>query len=154
MKPIQLDALDRLIVARLGEDARTSMRQIARELGVSEGAVRARVKRLHDAGAVRTTVITNVALQDRLPAFLWIDLVAKRDAGDVIAALTAVPEITFVASMLGRGDILAITLARDSGELVRFIHKEVRNIPGIRDLRWTLGYRIAKHLYGTCAIVA
>ena len=154
MKPIQLDDLDRRIIARLGDDARTSMRQISRELDVSEGAVRARVRRLHDAGAVRMAVITNAALHDRFPAFLWIDLTARDLAKEVAGQLAAIQEITFVSTMLGRADILAITLAGDSGELSRFVHEKVRNIAGIRDIRWTLGYRMKKHLYGKCAIVA
>ncbi|QZP08412.1 Lrp/AsnC family transcriptional regulator [Caenibius sp. WL] len=153
MKPIHLDDLDRRIIARLGEDARTSMRQIARELDVSEGAVRTRVKRLHDAGAVRMAVITNAALHDRFPAFLWIDLASREATQDVVAALKAIPEITFVSTMLGRADVLAITLAGDSGDLARFIHEKVRNIPGIGEIRWTLGYGMRKHLYGKCAIV-
>ena len=72
---------------------------------------------------------------------------------DVVAALKAIPEITFVSTMLGRADVLAITLAGDSGDLARFIHEKVRNIPGIGEIRWTLGYGMRKHLYGKCAIV-
>jgi Lrp/AsnC family transcriptional regulator for asnA, asnC and gidA len=153
MKAIQLDELDRGIIARLGQDARTSMRQIARELDVSEGAVRARVKRLHDAGAVRLAVITNAALNDRFPAFLWIDLAQQSAAREVVDALKAIPAITFVSTMLGRSDILAITLARDAEDLAQFVNREVEGIEGIGGVSWTLGYRIAKHLYGRCAIV-
>jgi Lrp/AsnC family transcriptional regulator for asnA, asnC and gidA len=42
----KLDEVDRQIVARLSRDARISNRQIASELGVTEGTVRARVKRM------------------------------------------------------------------------------------------------------------
>ena len=153
MKPIQLDELDRGIVARLGQDARTSMRQIARDLDVSEGAVRARVKRLHDAGAVRLAVITNAALNDRLPAFLWIDVSSQPLARRVVDDLRSIEEITFVSTMMGRSDILAITLARSAEDLARFINQKIDGIPGVESVSWTLGYKIVKHLYGKCAIV-
>ena len=52
-----------------------------------------------------------------------------------------------------RSDILAITLARDAEDLARFVNREVEGIEGIGGVTWTLGYRIAKHLYGRCAIV-
>lgn len=153
MKPIQLDELDRGIVARLGQDARTSMRQIARDLDVSEGAVRARVKRLHDAGAVRLAVITNAALSDRLPAFLWIDVSSQSLARRVVDDLRLIEEITFVSTMMGRSDILAITLARSAEDLTRFIHQKIDRIAGVENVSWTLGHKIVKHLYGKCAIV-
>ena len=39
----QLDKVDRQIVEHLGQDARTSNRQIADEIGVTEGTVRSRI---------------------------------------------------------------------------------------------------------------
>lgn len=153
MKSIHLDELDRKIIDRLGQDARTSSRQISRELGVSEGAVRARVKRLHDAGAVRLAVITNAALNDRSPAFIWIDLSSQSYAKSVVDSLRKIEEITFVSIMFGRSDILAIVLSKNSEDISEFIHEKIDRINGIKNIEYTIGYSIIKHLYGKCAIV-
>ncbi len=46
MAKAQLDELDRQLVDLLARDARVSNRRIAAELGVTEGTVRGRIKRL------------------------------------------------------------------------------------------------------------
>ena len=43
-----LDEADQAIVERLSRDARVSNREIAEQLGVTEGTVRARVKRMEE----------------------------------------------------------------------------------------------------------
>ena len=60
MSKRRLDAVDRQIVERLSHDARTSNRQIAAELGVTEGTVRARIKRMEDEKLIRITAVTNI----------------------------------------------------------------------------------------------
>lgn len=55
------DHLDREIATKLALDARLSFRSIAAELGVSEGAVRSRVKRLQAAGLLKWTPIVDIA---------------------------------------------------------------------------------------------
>ncbi|HBQ39888.1 MAG TPA: Lrp/AsnC family transcriptional regulator, partial [Halieaceae bacterium] len=56
----RLDDIDRQIVVRLSEDARISNRQIATDLGVTEGTVRARVKRMEEERQIRITAVTNI----------------------------------------------------------------------------------------------
>ena len=46
MSAVQLDDLDRQLIEILGRDARVSNRKIAGDLGVTEGTVRGRIKRL------------------------------------------------------------------------------------------------------------
>ena len=48
-----LDKTDRLIVEVLEKDARTSLRKIAEEVGVSLGTVSNRVKRMEESGVIR-----------------------------------------------------------------------------------------------------
>jgi len=54
------DLLDREIATMLGDDARLSFRKIAADLGVTEGTVRARVKRLQGAGLLKLTPIVDM----------------------------------------------------------------------------------------------
>lgn len=58
----QLDDLDRRILELLAEDARVSNRQLAEQLGVTEGTVRGRLKRLEADQLIRFSAITNVSL--------------------------------------------------------------------------------------------
>ncbi|MBS0477038.1 MAG: Lrp/AsnC family transcriptional regulator [Proteobacteria bacterium] len=55
------DPLDRDIATMLAEDARLSFRKIAADLGVTEGTVRGRVKRLQAAGLLKLAPIVDIA---------------------------------------------------------------------------------------------
>ncbi|AXU21241.1 Lrp/AsnC family transcriptional regulator (plasmid) [Novosphingobium sp. THN1] len=57
----QTDDLDRQIAEALAEDARLSFRKIAVDLGVTEGTVRGRVKRLQSAGLLKLVPIVDIA---------------------------------------------------------------------------------------------
>ncbi|MFM2372947.1 MAG: hypothetical protein RIS85_2669, partial [Pseudomonadota bacterium] len=54
------DDLDRNIALMLSEDARLSFRKIAADLGVTEGTVRGRVKRLQQAGLLKFVPIIDI----------------------------------------------------------------------------------------------
>lgn len=57
----QTDELDRQIAETLADDARLSFRKIAADLGVTEGTVRGRVKRLQTAGLLKLVPIIDIA---------------------------------------------------------------------------------------------
>lgn len=54
------DQLDRDIAVILAQDARESFRKIAADLGVTEGTVRGRVKRLQSAGLLKLVPIIDI----------------------------------------------------------------------------------------------
>ena len=59
-----LDQLDRQLIDILAQDARVSNRKIAADLGVTEGTVRGRIKRLQQDGLIAFTAITSLRLED------------------------------------------------------------------------------------------
>ena len=130
-----LDETDKQLIAALHQDARQSHQAIATALGVSEGTVRARLKRLEADGVVRVTTIHNIhALDESAFAYLWItcDRTRLRDVGRAVAAE---PLVGFVASILGRADLLAIAYQPSPAELVRFVDEVVKPLPGVIDVR-------------------
>ena len=130
-----LDEIDRRLIAALHRDARQSHQSIASELGVSEGTIRARWKRLEADGVVRVTTMQNIdAIGDSAFAYLWItcDRARHRDVG---LALSEEPLIGFVASILGRADLLAIVYQSGPAELVEFVDDVVKQLPGVIDVR-------------------
>lgn len=148
MKRPDLDALDRRIIERLARDARSSNRAIARELAVTEGTIRTRIRRLLDEKIIRITAVSNVnRLREPVVALLWIDVESGADVRRVAAALAAQAQIGYVATMLGRCDIMAVTLVEDGRQLVRYIHADIDGIPGVRQVRYTLVQEFVKHDY-------
>jgi Lrp/AsnC family transcriptional regulator for asnA, asnC and gidA len=130
-----LDETDRLLIAELQRDARQSNQSIATALGVSEGTVRSRTKRLEDDEVVRIATIRNIeALGELAAAYLWItcDRSRLRELG---GRLSKDPGIGFVASTLGRADLLAIVFQESPSGLVRFVDEVVKPLPGVIDVR-------------------
>lgn len=154
MKAIELNDLDHRILERLSVDARVSNREIARELGVTEGTIRMRLKRLTDEDAIQVVAITNYDhMSDPLVAYLWIELDASQPIASVIEALVAEPQITYVATLIGRADIMAITWVNDASQLVDYLHNRIDKIPGIARIHYELTHGLIKHDYRTTSIV-
>ncbi len=64
MTTAQLDAVDRQLIDILARDARVSNRKIATDLGVTEGTVRGRIKRLQQERLIAFTAITSFGMED------------------------------------------------------------------------------------------
>ena len=151
----RLDDIDKAIVEWLSRDARTSNRKIAHELGVTEGTVRARIKRMEEEKLIRITAVTNIdRFRDAALAYIWIEVERSQQAQSVAEALSALPELGFVGVMLGRSDILAITMVRNTEHLAEFIHNNISGVEGVRRTESTLGVNFVKHDYRMARIVS
>ncbi len=151
----ELDKLDREIVEKLSPDARVSNRQIADELGVTEGTVRARVKRMEEQKQLRITAVTNIdRFRDAALAYIWVEVERSDQTRAIAEALAKVPELGFVGVMLGRSDILAITMVKNTEHLARFVHSNISTIAGVRRTESSLGVNFLKHDYRMARIVS
>jgi Lrp/AsnC family transcriptional regulator for asnA, asnC and gidA len=151
----RLDQLDQAIVSHLALDARVSNGQIATDLGVTEGTVRARIKRMEEAKLIRLTAVTNIdRFGDALIAYIWIEVERSDRTRAVAETLAAIPELGFVGVMLGRSDILVITMVRNTEHLAEFVHSRISAIDGVRRTESTLGVNFVKHDYRMARIVS
>ena len=150
-----LDEADRAIVKRLSRDARVSNREIAEQLGVTEGTVRARVKRMEEEKLIRITAVTNIdRFKDAALAYIWIEVERTGQTRTVAAKLAEIRELGFVGVMLGRADILAITMVRNAEHLSEFVHQRISVVEGVRGTHSTLGVNFVKHDYRMARIVS
>jgi Lrp/AsnC family transcriptional regulator for asnA, asnC and gidA len=150
-----LDKVDKRIVEWLSRDARTSNRQIANELGVTEGTVRARIKRMEEEKLIRITAVTNIdRFRDAALAYIWIEVERSSQTRSVAEHLAAMKEIGFVGIMMGRFDILAITMVRNTEHLSEFVHRNISGVEGVRRAESTLGVNFVKHDYRMSRIVS
>ena len=151
----RLDEVDKSIVAQLSRDARVSNGQIAGELGVTEGTVRARIKRMEEEKLIRLTAVTNIdRFGDALLAYIWVEVERSDRTRGVAGVLADIPELGFVGIMLGRSDILAITMVRNTEHLADFVHTRISVIDGVRRTESTLGVNFVKHDYRMARIVS
>lgn len=103
-----LDELDREIIERLSDDARKSNRIIADELNLTEGTVRARLKRLREADLIRFTALTNAIKVARTNSiFIRVRAEIAR-LREVAVAIAEIPEARCVIVTAGTHNILVI----------------------------------------------
>ena len=72
------------------------------------------------------------------------DLAQVEETAKAIAEMSVV---RFVATMMGRYDILVITLIKDGGELVRLVNEEIMTLPGVKHADTTLAVKGLKYDY-------
>jgi Lrp/AsnC family transcriptional regulator for asnA, asnC and gidA len=110
----RIDDTDRKIIAILQVDGRTAYSVIARQVGLSEPAVRARVHRLRDTGIMQVVAVTD-PLQLGFSREAMIAIKVAQDPYVIADALAEFEEIDFIVLVTGSFDILLEVVA-DSDE--------------------------------------
>jgi DNA-binding Lrp family transcriptional regulator len=130
---VPVDDLDRAIIDALVTDGRQSNREIARNLEVSEGTVRIRLRRLEDSGLLRIAGQSDPYLVGtaRVWAFVGVD-VATGNARATAEALARRSEVAIVAMTAGRHDLLILVITRSRARLVELVVDEMRSLPDVR----------------------
>ncbi len=124
-----MDDLDLRIIEILRHDGRVSNAGIARAVGVSEGTVRRRLKRLIDENLIEVRVILNLGRKARTIVGIHVDPQSIDDVLDHVARLDGV---TFACVTTGRYDILIWAEAENAETLGQLITKTIGVIPGVQ----------------------
>lgn len=147
MSKARIDDVDRRIVELLSVNGRRSNREIAQKLGLGEGTVRGRIERMQERGMIKIMAVTSFSARE--PSMLaYIGVRADlRQVAETAEAIAQLDFVRFVATMIGRYDILVITLVKDGGELVRLVNDEIVTMPGVRHVDTTLAVKGLKYDY-------
>lgn len=130
---VPLDPVDTGLIEALAEDGRRSNREIARQLGVSEGTIRSRLRRLEEAKLVRVVAVTNRAVLGEMGAIAFIGIRVNGPLADEVAAnLAEQPEVYMVNVTVGNFDITISVVTRSREELGEFTSCRLPGMPGVR----------------------
>ncbi|WP_375195089.1 Lrp/AsnC family transcriptional regulator [Sphingobium sp.] len=148
----RLDALDHKIVDKLARDARISNRAIAAELGVTEGTIRTRIKRLQNEGLIQFTVVTDFRMAGSPNlCMLGIDADPSRVA-ELAERLRQMPELSCVILMLGRFNLLAMGLFTNIEQLNELVTEQIRSLPGVQKVQTAISVHNLKYEPGVAKI--
>jgi DNA-binding Lrp family transcriptional regulator len=148
----RLDDLDHRIVEKLARDARVSNRAIAAELGVTEGTIRTRVKRLQAEGLIQFTVVTDFRMAGS-PNLCMMGIDADPAKVATLArALANIPEIGCVIVLLGRYSLLAMGLFTSVEALSDLISEHIRPLDGVRGVETSISVSNLKYEAGIAKI--
>jgi DNA-binding Lrp family transcriptional regulator len=135
---MDLDAIDRALIARLRADARTPVSTLAKDLRVSRGTVQNRIDRLVARGAIQGFTIRTLpeADEERVRAVMTIAVEGERSAS-VIRAMRGLPQVAAIHTTNGRWDLVAELDTASLAEFSRTLD-DVRTIDGIASTETSL----------------
>jgi Lrp/AsnC family transcriptional regulator for asnA, asnC and gidA len=142
-----LDQVDRRIVAILQADGRTSNREIARQVEISEATVRNRIARLLSEDLINIVAVpTPRAVGMTLSAIIGIS-VSLRQIEEVVAALLTKPEVRYAGMATGRYEVIIEAFFHNHEHLLEFVTKDLGHMEGITRVETSLILRVAKFSY-------
>jgi DNA-binding Lrp family transcriptional regulator len=145
MSAPQLDDLDRQLIEVLARDARVSNRKIAVDLGVTEGTVRGRIKRLQQDGLISFTAITSFGLADSARmAFIGVQAEVS-DVREVARQIADLSQVNAVMLTMGRFNILAICLFNSLDHLHEVASDKILAIPGVHHVETSIAVKTLKY---------
>jgi Lrp/AsnC family transcriptional regulator for asnA, asnC and gidA len=143
-----MDDLDTKIIALLQDDGRASNAGIAREVGVSEGTVRRRLKRLIQEEFIRVVALLDPGKMGYASEAL-IGVQVDPDKIDQVADdLTKLDEVSWVAITTGAYDIFAWATLDSSETLGIFLRTKIGTIHGVRRTETFVNLTVKKRGYG------
>jgi len=126
-----IDALDQKLILELQKEGRKGYVDLASELGVVEGTVRKRVKRLLDRDVIKIVGVPNLrSLGYGFVSIMGLQ-VSVADLRRVATNLARNQHVCFLAFVSGRYDLIAIIVTHSQEEYSRFWESELSTIPGI-----------------------
>jgi len=141
-----LDDVDKRLIESLQEDGRRPYTQLAQAVGLSEAAVRQRVRRLVDTGVTQIVAVTDPMTL----GFRRMAMIGVRVEGDVRAAADAIasfPEIDYLVIVAGSFDLLVEAVCEDDDDLLALLNGKIRTVPGVVSTDTFTYLKICKETY-------
>jgi Lrp/AsnC family transcriptional regulator, regulator for asnA, asnC and gidA len=142
---VLLDDISKEIIEQLQQDGRRSYAAIGKAIGLSEAAVRQRVQRLIDGGAMQIVAVTDPMTL----GFRRQTMIGVRCSGDlerVADQLAAMPEIDYVVIIAGSFDLLIEVVCEDDDQLLEILSR-VRTIPSVTATETFVYLKLRKQTY-------
>lgn len=142
-----LDETDRAIISFLQYDGRMPYTKIADELGLTEGGVRRRVKKMTDEGRLQ---IVGIVKPDEIgldEASMIGVSVEGRPIDDVARDIASLREVTYLFQAAGEFDLFVEVYCQDRRHFVDFLNNSLQLIPGVRSTQSFLILKMYKLSY-------
>jgi DNA-binding Lrp family transcriptional regulator len=130
----QLDDADRRIISLLGKNARISLSEIGRELGLSHVAIRNRLITLFENNIIKTSVHVNILKLNIEVVHLLIQTEGAESTRELIEQFRNCPRIIQMSTVLGQYDLIVTVFAEDKRQLETILRSCIfRTTRGIRN---------------------
>lgn len=125
----RMDEKDKRIIKTLKEDARAGYADIGSKIGLSEGAVRKRIKTLTDEGIIRKFTV-KVGIAEGAQAITLLATNPAYPTLEVSKKIQTIPNVETIYEVTGEYDIVAVITGMNVTEVNECIEK-IRRVEGI-----------------------
>src|SRR5450755_4418472 len=140
-----LDDVSKQIIEQLQQDGRRSYAAIGKAVGLSEAAVRQRVQRLIETGAMQIVAVTDpMTLGFRRQTMIGIRCTGELER--VADHLAGMDEIDYVVITAGSFDLLIEVVCEDDDQLLEILSR-VRSIPSVTMTETFVYLKLCKQTY-------
>lgn len=139
MYDLDLDRIDRRILAFVQANGRASNLELAQAVGLSPAQCHRRHRRLEEQGYIRRYEARLAAEKLNLGVTAFIDVAMEkghiRDLTKFTDAVVGLPEILECYSVTGDFDYVIKVVARDLKSLSQFLMDRLMRLPGVNSVR-------------------
>ena len=130
---IHIDGIDKKILRALMEDARTSVLEIARQVGISGAAIHQRLKKLEKSGLIAGSkfIINPKVLGYTTMAYIGVYLDKAMSNPEAVKQLKKIPEVLECHYTTGNWSIFIKILCKDNEHLMHVLNKDIQSIEGV-----------------------
>jgi Lrp/AsnC family transcriptional regulator, regulator for asnA, asnC and gidA len=142
----KIDTVDKRIIEALQQDGRCPFTRLARDLGISEAAVRARVRKLTDAGVIQVVAVTN-PLMLGFGTMSIIGVQTDANLQQVADHVARWEETSYVVIAAGSFDLLVEVVCVDNKHLLEVVRR-LREVQGVRSTETFMYLDLYKQTFG------
>lgn len=130
---VKIDGIDKIIINRLIEDARTPILSIAREVGISGAAIHQRLRKLEASKLIAGSqlMLDPKVLGYTTTAFVGIFLESASMYASAIKRLKNIPEVVESHYTTGNWAIFIKILCKNNTDLMHLLNHDIQRIKGV-----------------------
>ena len=141
-----LDEVGKAILRQLQQDGRRSYTAIGAAVGLSEAAVRQRVRALVDSGVLQIVAVAD-PITLGFGVMAMVGVAVSGDAREAAETISRIVEVDYCVLTSGRYDLQLELVCRDNEHLLSVINDRIRTVPGVRETETSICLRVHKQTY-------
>lgn len=146
---MEIDHIDRRILATLQKTGRISNADLAELVNLSASACHRRVQRLEKEGVIRDYVALLDARKMGRPTIVFVEITLSGQADEVLdafeKAVARVPDVLECHLMAGTADYLLKVVAGDTEDFARIHRRYLATLPGVAQLQSSFALRTVRN---------
>jgi Lrp/AsnC family transcriptional regulator len=149
MQKVDLDQIDRRILAILQTEAGVTATEVGERIGLSQSACWRRIQRLRDAGVIKDQPAVldreKVGLSTMVFAHVKLTSHGRTNITDFANAVRQYPEVLDCYVVLGNVDFLLRIVTEDIKDYERFMYEKLSQLPGVQEVNSSIALSEMKH---------